>query len=137
MPNYKPPFNLDPDMVIRNPDKFPRLFLRGIYDVMERERKAGRGSLMERYRKGFNVIAVGMVKARPPRIRVNPNKEIELASYGYRREVQMRRGKEAVETDKKMKKLYIWLDQLRLELEESQPKDTSPTIRGGGRGGRP
>lgn len=137
MPNYKPPFKLDPDVVIRNPDKFPRLLLRGIYSVMERERKAGRGSLMERYRKGFNVVVHGMVKARPPRLRITPNKEIELASYGYRREVEIGRGREAIETDKKMKKLYIWFEQLRLELEENQPKDATPTLRGGSRGGRP
>ena len=136
MPNYSPPFELDPDVIIRNPDKFPRLLLRGIYSVMERERKRGRGSLMERYRKGFNVVIEGLVTAKPPRLRVTPTKEIQLASYGFRREIEISRGKEAIETSKRMKKLYIWLEQLRLELEEGQPKDTTPTLRGGSKAGR-
>lgn len=130
MAKTTPPFGLDPVMVLKNPDKFPRLLLRGIYDVMKREEKAGRGSLMERYRKGFNVVVFGLVKAKPPRLRVTPAGEIELIGFGWQRETDVHRGTEKKETDDKMKELYRWIKFLRSQLPEDAPKG-DPTIRGG------
>lgn len=117
-------------MVIKSPDKFPRLLMRGIYDVMKREEEAGRGSLMERYRKGFNVVVYGLVKANPPRIRVTAEKTIELISYGFRRESEIQRGTEKKETDFKMRELYRWLKFLRTQLPSEEPTG-SPTLQGG------
>lgn len=131
MPNFAPPFGLDAKIVIRNPDNFPRLLLRGIYDVMKREEEAGRGSLMERFVKGFNVVVYGLVRARPPRLRVTADKSIEMINYGFQREIEINRGKEQKITQKKMKELYRWLDALRAELPENQPQG-SPTTQGGG-----
>jgi len=131
MPNFTPPFGLDPNIVIRNPDNYPKLLLRGIYDVMLREEEANRGSLMERYRKGFNVVVSGLVKARPPRLRVTPNKDIELVGAGFRREAEVSRNEEQKETQEKLRKLFIWLNELRRELPDRQP-DEDPTMRSGG-----
>ena len=132
MPNYVPPFGLDPNIVIRNPDKYPKLLLRGIYDVMKREEKEGHGSLMERYRKGFNVVVSGMVKAKPPRLRVTADRDLELASFGVRREVEVTRGAEQQVTQKRLKEFYRWLEVLRTELPDNQPSG-DPTTRGGSR----
>lgn len=130
MPNRQPPFGLDPNMVIKNPDKFPRLLLRGIYDVMKREEEASRGSLMERYRKGFNVVVHGLVTADPPRLKVTPEKELELVGFGWRRETEVNRGPEKKETARKMKELYLWLKILRKQLPDGLPQG-DPTLRGG------
>jgi hypothetical protein len=110
---------LDPNIVIRNPDAYPRLLLRGIYDVMERERKAGRGSLMERYRKGFNVVVFAMVRADPPRLRVVAGKgtDVAIVGFGWEREGDVMRSDERKETTRKLKELYRWLGQLKEELD--------------------
>jgi hypothetical protein len=122
--HYDPPFGLDPDVILKSDtlDKWPRLLLRGIYDVMKRDEKANQGSLMERYRKGFNVVVFGMVKARPPRLVVTSKREIQMVGYGFQREVEVRRGEEAKVTDKKLKEFARWWKQLKDELAQNMPK---------------
>ena len=152
MPSYKPPFDLDPTVVLRDrnrDDNFPHLLLRGIYDVMKRER--GRMSPMEAYTKGFNVVVWGLAHANPPRIRVK-NKVLDytcLTSFGLEREEEIngrremsketktalgldkKRNEMQKETQKKLKELRLWLDPLISELPNEVPIQ-SPTSRAPG-----
>lgn len=147
MPNFHPPFDLDPTVVLRDRnrnDNFPHLLLRGIYDVMKRER--GRMSPLEAYTKGFNVVVWGLAKADPPRIRVR-DKIIELTSEGYKREAEVNgrrdmekdrkvelglssksRGDMQKDTERKLKELKLWLDPLIADLPGEAPLQ-SPTER--------
>lgn len=69
MPNFEPPFGLDPWAIVRDPNRrrnYPALFLRGIYNIMKREE--GRMSLAESFLFAHNVIATTLVKkAKRPR----------------------------------------------------------------------
>jgi hypothetical protein len=146
MPNFKPPFDLDPTVVLRDKsrdDNFPHLLLRGIYDVMKREK--GRMSPMEAYIKGFNVVVFGLAHANPPRIRVK-DKLIELTSEGYKRETEVngrremskerktelginkKRDEMQKETELKLRELKLWLDPLIANLPDGVPPQ-SPTMR--------
>ena len=146
MPNYHPPYDLDPTVVIRDRnrnDNFPHLLLRGIYDVMKREK--GRMSPMEAFTKGFNVVVWGLANAQPARIRVK-NKIIELTSEGYKREDEVNGRREMdqerktslginkprvemqKDTEKKLKELKLWLDALIIDLPGEAPPQ-SPTMR--------
>lgn len=139
----------EPEIILRDKkweENFPKLILRGIYDVMEREKKAGRGSLMERYIKGFNVVMFALAKtAQPPRITV-ANGLFTLTKDGYQREAEVKgerlmskerqqdlgkvmgRQEMQVETALKMKKLRPWIEELSRSLSDNMP-DQSPTIR--------
>lgn len=146
MPNFHPPFDLDPTVVLRDKsrdDNFPHLLLRGIYDVMKREK--GRMSPLEAYTKGFNVVVWGLATANPARIRVK-DKIIELTSEGYRREMEVRGRREMAEdvksnlglkksrmemqkdTEAKLKELKLWLDAILATLPDGTPPQ-SPTVR--------
>jgi hypothetical protein len=146
MPSYKTPFDLDPTVVIRDrsrEDSFPHLLLRGIYDVMKREK--GRMTPMEAFTKGFNVVVWGLATADPPRIRVK-DKIIALTSEGLKREAEVngrremdkerktalglnkRRDEMQKDTERKLKELRLWLDQLIGQLPNEVPPQ-SPTSR--------
>lgn len=146
MPNYHPPFDLDPTVVLRDRNRiknFPHLLLRGIYDVMKREK--GRMSPLEAYTKGFNVVVWGLAHADPPRIRV-VDKVIQLTSEGVKRENEVsgrremekdrkvalglnkKRDEMQKDTEKKLKELTLWLDPLISSLPGEAPLQ-SPTER--------
>lgn len=138
-----------PEIILRDEkweQNFHKLILRGIYDVMERERKAGRGSLMERYVKAFNVVMFALAKtAQPPRITVSKGL-YTLTKEGYEREAEVAgerlmpkerqqqtglfkdRREMQVETALKLKKLKPWIEELSRSLADKMP-DQSPTIR--------
>lgn len=138
----------DPEALLRDKNweqNYPKLILRGIYDVMERDRKAGKGSLKECYTKAFNVVVFGLAKkSEPPRITVS-NGTFSLTGEGYKREAEVigereipkerrktlgvykSRREMQVDTALKMKKLRIWIDMLSNELSDQMP-NKSPTI---------
>ena len=136
----------DPMDLIRDPGwetNYPMLILRGIYGIMDRERKTGRGSITERYIKAFNIIIMTMAKkSQPRRIRINKGM-LELTSFGEKRnqmilgglkfdEAAKRRYGNKTKADiikenkKKMKQLRIWINILVHELPDAQPV-SSPT----------
>ena len=129
----------DPESLLRDPnweDNWPTFILRGIHDIMEREKKAGRGSLMECYVKGFNVILYTMARvAHPPRIQV-ANGVIKLTSFGMKRN-EMLMGRRRLdsaakrkygakktkqdfqkETKDKLNQLRIWIEILQNDLPD-------------------
>lgn len=139
----------EPEIILRDEkwaENFPVLLLRGIYDVMERERKAGRGSLMERYVKAFNVVMFALARtANPPRMIV-ANGIYTLTKEGFERDAEVRGEREMtkarqkelglfmdrremqVDTALKLKKLRPWIEELSRSLADKMP-DQSPTIR--------
>lgn len=65
-----PPGWPDPYALLRDPkweENYPKLLLRGIYDVMQRVP----GGIEERYLAGFNIVVYRLTKATPPRL--NPD----------------------------------------------------------------
>jgi len=134
----------DPLNLLRDPgweQNYPIIILRGIQGIIERERKAGRGSLMESYIKAFNVIIMTLAKkSDPPRIRVN-KEQIQLTSYGMKRDEMLRgmrrfdeeakkshgnktKAQMQKDTKDRMKKLRIWIDILVRELPDGQPQQS-------------
>ena len=113
---------------------------------MDRERKAGRGSLMETYVKGFNVAVMTLVgKTKPPRAYVS-NGNFILTSFGnkingmyegHRRvtgdpnsHIVKKHGRKSKaemgkEYNLKLKQLQIWIDTLVKTLPDEMP-DRSP-----------
>ena len=62
MPNFEPPFDLDPYAIIRDKDRqhnYSNLFLRGIYSMMKRYEDM---ELLERFLFAHNTIAMTLVK---------------------------------------------------------------------------
>lgn len=152
MPSHKLPGDEYPDplSLLRDPNwehNWPTLILRGIYDVMEKERRVSRGSLMERYIKAFNVVIYRLHKeSQPPRIIVN-NGIIELTPYGHKRNnmamgladfdesarayYKKKKGKKTgkplekkdmrLDTKEKLIQLKRWFAELVRELPDAQP----------------
>lgn len=150
MPSKKLPDGFpDPEVILRDANweqTFPKLILRGIYDVMEREKSAGRGSLKECYVKAFNVVMFGLARrSEPPRIIVKDG-TFYLTGEGHKREAEviglremsedrkkstgqkLSRREMQVDTAKKMKKLGIWIEMLAKDLSDKMP-DQSPEVR--------
>ena len=50
----EPPFDLDPHVAIRDPDSLPTLMIRAMHPIILAEK---RGSMVERFIKGFNIAA--------------------------------------------------------------------------------
>lgn len=136
----------DPMSLIKDPgweDNWPMLILRGIYSIMARERKAGRGTLRQAYVKAFNVVILSVARKSSPRLITVDEGVITLTSYGHKRD-EMSRGLRRMDdsakrrwgkksradmqkdTRIKMKKLRIWIDMLVHELPDAQPVQ-SPT----------
>ena len=130
--------------LLRDPSwqqNYPMLILRGIQGIMEREQKAGRGSLMERYIKAFNIIVLTLAKkSEPRRIRINKGL-IELTSFGMKRDEMVRGSRRfddamkrrygnkskadmQLDTKNRMKKLSIWIGILVHELPDAQPQQS-------------
>ena len=63
---------------------WPPIVLRGIYDVMVKERAAGTGSLMQCYVKAFNIIILTLVRKSHPRRATVSNGEFTLTPAGIK-----------------------------------------------------
>lgn len=99
---WEPPYNLDPHVIVRDPDTVPLLLRRGAYDVIERSKD---GSLHEKFMKAFNVVAKTLTDA--GRLRRGT---LNLTPEGIRREDEVRRLKD---TKQKLYWLGRWAKQLR------------------------
>jgi hypothetical protein len=136
----------DPMDLIRDPKweaNYPALILRGIYNIMEREGKSGRGSLLERFTKAFNIIILTLAKRSNPRRIVINNGSIQLTTFGDKQNEMISgnmrfdiknkkrygnktRAEMKAETRKIMKQLKIWINSLAQDLPDKQPAK-SPT----------
>lgn len=75
----------DPLTLLRDTEwdqHWPAIVLRGIYDIMVKERAAGTGSLMQCYVKAFNIIILTLVRKSHPRRATVSNGEFTLTPYG-------------------------------------------------------
>jgi len=90
MPNIEPPFGLDAEAIIRDPNRrynYPALFLRGIYDIMDRYKDI---ELLERFLFAHNIIAMTLVKkADIPRFNAKDG-FMTPTSMGFQREAEVR-----------------------------------------------
>jgi hypothetical protein len=139
-------FLLDPMDLIRDPNwesNYPKIILRGIYNIMKKDRKKGRGSTPAQFIKAFNIIILTLAKKSHPHRIVVDNGIINLTAFGDKQNEMLsgnvrldakykkRYGNKSksqmqAETRKMMKELKILINIVRHHLADGQPVK-SPT----------
>jgi hypothetical protein len=158
MPTHKLPNGFpEPDSLIRDPkwnegypSGWPEMFLRSVYDIMESEFRAGRGTRGApriAFIKAFNVTTMSMVRKTRPRRAALKDGKLELTPYGVGLNLMYAGKKKVVgpptsyimkrygktgsadmklEYNRKMRKLAILIEILKPTLPDNTP-DLAPT----------
>lgn len=118
--------------LLRRPDDYPALLLSGIYSVMEREYRST--SLVNAYERGFNYVVTTLLRKSHPKRMIYRQGKLILTSDGVRENVKRIKSEGQIRTQRRIKQLKIWLEQIRRSHpdENDDPYDTQG-IKGGSR----